>query len=86
LIAKFYEIHLIDGVEPPAALWLAQRWLRGLPTWREDMRRAGAVLAAKGPEASDQQQRTARDGVAGARSQYRWDSPVYWAAFVPYGG
>jgi len=28
LMAKFYDLHLKDGVEPPTALIKAQRWLR----------------------------------------------------------
>ena len=27
---KFYELHLLDHLDPTEALWLAQRWLRGL--------------------------------------------------------
>ncbi len=50
LMTKFYELHLLDRCEPVDALWLAQRWLRGLPTWREDCRAAGAAQAAEGPE------------------------------------
>lgn len=53
LMAKFYELHLLDRLEPAEALWLAQRWLRNLPTWREDSRAAGALAAAEGPEASE---------------------------------
>jgi CHAT domain-containing protein/tetratricopeptide (TPR) repeat protein len=52
MMTKFYELHLLDGCEPVDALWLAQRWLRGLPGWQEDCRAAGAVRAAEGPEAS----------------------------------
>ncbi len=48
LMTKFYELHLLDGLEPGQALWLAQRWLRGLPTWREDCQAAGATLGATG--------------------------------------
>jgi hypothetical protein len=44
----FYEMHLLDRLDPVQALWLAQRWLRGLPTWREDCRVAGAKQAAEG--------------------------------------
>lgn len=51
LMAKFYELHLLERLDPTDALWLAQRWLRGLPTWREDCRAAGAKQAAEGPEA-----------------------------------
>jgi CHAT domain-containing protein/tetratricopeptide (TPR) repeat protein len=53
LMTKFYELHLLDECEPVEALWLAQRWLRGLPSWREDCRAAGAVRAAEGPEANE---------------------------------
>jgi CHAT domain-containing protein len=53
LMAKFYELHLLDRLEPAEALWLAQRWLRNLPTWREDCCAAGALVAAEGPEASE---------------------------------
>ncbi len=52
LMTKFYELHLLDEREPVEALWLAQRWLRGLPTWQEDCRRAGALGSAEGPEAN----------------------------------
>src|SRR5947209_15440552 len=52
MMTKFYELHLLDGCEPVDALWLAQRWLRGLRGWQEDCRAAGAVRAAEGPEAS----------------------------------
>lgn len=45
-MTKFYELHLLDGLAPTEALWLAQRWLRGLPTWREDFRALGAQRAA----------------------------------------
>jgi len=50
---KFYELHLLDHLDPTEALWLAQRWLRGLQTWRGDCRSLGAVRVAVGPEASE---------------------------------
>lgn len=50
---KFYELHLLDRLDPVEALWLAQRWLRGLPSWRDDCRAAGALHAAPGPEVSE---------------------------------
>ncbi|MFL5666526.1 MAG: CHAT domain-containing protein [Ktedonobacteraceae bacterium] len=50
---KFYELHLLDRLDPAKALWLAQRWLRGLQTWREDCRALGAERAAAGPEAGE---------------------------------
>ena len=50
---KFYELHLLDRLDPTEALWLAQRWLRGLQTWRGDCRAMGAQRAAAGPEASE---------------------------------
>lgn len=53
LMTKFYELHLRDGLDPVKALWLAQRWLRGLPTWRADCQAADALYAAKGAEASE---------------------------------
>jgi hypothetical protein len=53
LMGRFYELYLIDGLDPVDALWLAQRWLRGLPSWREEYVAAGARQAAKGPAASD---------------------------------
>lgn len=52
-MTKFYELHLLDGLEPTEALWLTQRWLRGLPTWREDFRAMGAKRAAAGAEANE---------------------------------
>ena len=52
-MTKFYELHLRDGLDPVQALWLAQRWLRGLPTWREDCHAAGAFHAASGPEVNE---------------------------------
>ena len=53
LMTRFYEIHLLDQVEPVEALWLAQRWLRGIPRWRADCVVAGAHLAARGMDARD---------------------------------
>src|SRR5207244_7057468 len=50
---KFYELHLLDQLDPTEALWLAQRWLRGLQTWRGDCHALGAERAAAGPEASE---------------------------------
>lgn len=35
------------------SLWLAQRWLRKLPSWREDCLAAGATLAASRPGVSE---------------------------------
>jgi tetratricopeptide (TPR) repeat protein len=32
LMTKFYELHLLDRLDPVEALWLAQRWLRRLPS------------------------------------------------------
>ena len=52
-MTKFYELHLLDGLDPTEALWLTQRWLRGLPTWREDFRAMGAKRAAAGAEANE---------------------------------
>jgi hypothetical protein len=46
-------LHLLDQLEPVEALWLAQRWLRDLPTWREDCQAAGAFFATEGPEVSE---------------------------------
>jgi CHAT domain-containing protein/tetratricopeptide (TPR) repeat protein len=51
LMTRFYELHLLDGLDPVDALWLAQRWLRGLPSWREDYAAAGATRALAEPEA-----------------------------------
>jgi CHAT domain-containing protein len=53
LMQRFYELHLVDGVDPVDALWLAQRWLRGLTSWRDDFRAMGAVRSADGAEASE---------------------------------
>jgi CHAT domain-containing protein/tetratricopeptide (TPR) repeat protein len=53
LMTRFYELHLLDGLDPVDALWLAQRWLRGLPSWREDYAAAGATRALAEPEATD---------------------------------
>lgn len=53
LMQMFYELHLLDRLEPVQALWLAQRWLRNLPTWRQDCLAAGARYAAGGPEAKE---------------------------------
>jgi CHAT domain-containing protein/tetratricopeptide (TPR) repeat protein len=53
LMMKFYELHLLDGCDPIEALWLAQRWFRQLPTWRDDCRAAGASWAARGLQVSE---------------------------------
>jgi CHAT domain-containing protein len=53
LMTRFYELHLLDGLDPVDALWLAQRWLRGLPSWREDYAAAGATRALAEPEATE---------------------------------
>ena len=53
LMKKFYELHLLDRLDPEPALWLAQRWFRRLPTWRQNCLAAGAVHAAEGPEVSE---------------------------------
>jgi CHAT domain-containing protein len=66
LMTRFYELHLLDGVEPADALWLAQRWLRGLPTWREDCTAAGAARTAAGPEAAEVVRELAAERGAGA--------------------
>lgn len=51
LMRKSYELHLLDHLEPDVALWLAQRWLRNMPSWRQDCLEAGAPLGADGPTA-----------------------------------
>jgi CHAT domain-containing protein/tetratricopeptide (TPR) repeat protein len=53
LMTKFYELHLLDKCDPVESLWLAQRWFRQLPTWREDCQRLGASWAALGPQVSE---------------------------------
>jgi CHAT domain-containing protein len=53
LMTKFYELHLSDGLDPADALWLAQRWLRGLPEWKHNLQTLGAVQEAAGPEVSE---------------------------------
>lgn len=53
LMQKFYELHLLDRLDPVSALWLAQRWLRRFPTWRQDCLHVGARHAAEGPEARE---------------------------------
>ncbi len=53
LMQKFYELHLLDRLDPVESLWLAQRWLRQLPCWREDCLAAGASLGATGPDMSE---------------------------------
>ena len=65
LMIKFYELHLLDRLNPVEALWLAQRWLRRLPSWRADCLAAGALTAAAGSEASDvvHELTVSRDGV-----------------------
>lgn len=79
IMKKFYELHLIDGLPPSDSLWLAQRWLRGVPGWRKDFEEAGAVYSAGQPDA---QQERRHSTSWWAR---HWDHPVYWAAFVVYG-
>jgi CHAT domain-containing protein len=90
LMGKFYELLLLDRIEPDEALWLAQRWLRGLSTWRQDFEQAGATHAAEGSDAVE-----VTRGMAsalgfgrirlGRSKKARWDSPVHWAAFAMYG-
>jgi hypothetical protein len=78
IMKKFYQLHLIDGLSPSDALWLTQRWLRGVPTWRQDFKEAGASHAA---EQSDAREERLRSG----SSSRAWDHAVYWAGFVVYG-
>jgi CHAT domain-containing protein len=90
LMAKFYELHWLDQLQPGDALWLAQRWLRGLPTWRQDLEKAGAALGARGPEAAEAVREIASSQAraqqpAGQADPAPFDSPVYWAAFVLHG-
>jgi hypothetical protein len=87
LMGKFYELHWLDQLQPGDALWLAQRWLRGLPAWRQDMEEAGAVHGAGGPEAADAVRDIAYPQAvsqppAGQAHITPFDSPVYWAAFT----
>jgi CHAT domain-containing protein len=79
IMKKFYQLHLIDGLPPSDALWLAQRWLRGVPGWREDFEKAGAAYSSGQPDAEQERVRS--------KSPFAlsWDHPVYWAAFVVYG-
>jgi CHAT domain-containing protein len=60
LMGRFYELHLGDGLDPVDALWLAQRWLRGIPSWRDEYQAAGALQSATGPEASEKVAELAR--------------------------
>jgi CHAT domain-containing protein len=53
LMKMFYMLHLIDHIPPIRALWLAQRWLRGLPTWRQDFVSAGALHTAQEPDSEE---------------------------------
>jgi CHAT domain-containing protein/tetratricopeptide (TPR) repeat protein len=66
LMQHFYELHLLDGLDPVDALWLAQRWLRGLSSWRVEHKEAGAARSAAGPEAPEVvRQLTQARGVTG---------------------
>jgi CHAT domain-containing protein len=71
LMTKFYEIHLIDGLAPGDALWLTGQWFRGVPSWRDNCRRAGALRAAEGPDNES--------------TSNPLDAIVDWASFVVYG-
>ena len=93
-MTKFYELHLCDQLEPVEALWLAQRWLRGMPTWRVDCQSAGAMHTAKGPEADEvvhelkvtRGETAPQDSTSITRNgQGFWESAQHWAAFVIYG-
>lgn len=83
LMKKFYELHLLDQLDPVEALWLAQRWLRGLPTWRADCLAAGAVHAAQGPNVNETEI-MARRMTHTSKDEF-WNYPQYWAAFAIYG-
>ena len=88
LMTKVYELLWLDQLSPGDALWLAQRWLRGLPTWRQDMERAGAPQGARGPEVADALAGAAAGPAqrpAGRAFPVAFDSPLYWAAFALYG-
>ena len=88
LMTKVYELLWLDQLPPGDALWLAQRWLRGLPTWRQDMERAGAPQGARGPEVADALAGAAAGPAqrpAGRAFPVAFDSPLYWAAFALYG-
>ena len=93
-MTKFYELHLCDQLEPVEAFWLAQRWLRGMPTWRADCQSAGAMHTAKGPEADEvvhelkvtRGETAPQDSTSITRNgQGFWESAQHWAAFVIYG-
>jgi len=93
-MTRFYELHLHDQLEPVEALWLAQRWLRGMPTWRADYQSADAMHTAKGPEAGElvheleviHGESGPQDSATKMRKgQGFWEDASHWAAFVIYG-
>ncbi|GAC1343618.1 MAG: hypothetical protein NVSMB27_03670 [Ktedonobacteraceae bacterium] len=93
-MTRFYELHLSDQLEPVEALWLAQRWLRGMPTWRADCQSAGAMQTAKGPEAGELVHELevihCESGLQDSATKMRkgqgfWEDATHWAAFVIYG-
>jgi CHAT domain-containing protein len=93
-MTRFYELHLRDQLGPVEALWLAQRWLRRMPTWRADCQSAGAMHTAKGPEADElvheleviHGESGPQDSATKIRKgQGFWEDARHWAAFVIYG-
>jgi hypothetical protein len=96
LMQTFYELHLRDGLAPPDALWHAQRWLRGVPTWRAEQEAAGAQRGATGPDAEDVLRELAAtrtgaeadqegDRTMAASNRMAQCKPAHWAAFAYYG-
>lgn len=53
LMLKFYQLYAQEGIDPVDALWLAQRWMRGVASWRDDCLAAGARRGAEGAEVEE---------------------------------
>jgi CHAT domain-containing protein len=79
LIARFYDIWRLDGVQPPEALQQAQRWVRD-STNEEKMRYLKVVLPELDVSTSPELEHLAQ-----YPSERAFSEPMYWAAFTYVG-
>jgi CHAT domain-containing protein len=77
LMERFYQLHLVDGLSPAAALRASQQWLRNL-TRREIGEYYQAFIRMSAANATD----AYLEVMSGASTDKPYNNPFYWAAFT----
>jgi hypothetical protein len=83
LVAKFYDLHRDQGLDPPGALKRAQAWLRAAS--KDELIAFAGAAAAKGNVAAGKLDSLGRDLDEAGSAAAPYAHPYYWAGFIYMG-